>query len=279
VNEEMLGATLTCGDVLPDGGWEIVVTTPSGRVAVLTARDGAERWRTTLAAGTVSGAVCGADQDGTRSVYVGDRATAVSVLPAAADARVVTAWGVAGLRSGDALIAGLRPFRVDATQPPSVLVCPTGGFTQRNAGVCLMNPNGVRWRYAIEGAVWGTPAIVDFNRDGAEEILVTFIDAGSGGAAHGGLDVISASGHCLRRERFAAPIESSPIVADVDGDDRLEVLVADQAGLLHCFATESAGEVRWGLAGGDSHNTRNVEWAYAYGQVPHAYQWAWRPER
>jgi hypothetical protein len=64
----------------------------------------------------------------------------------------------------------------------------------------------------------------------------------------------------------------------VDGDGRLELLVADQAGWLCCFATERIGPVEWGLLGGDSHNTRNRQHAYSFGQVPAGAQWNWKPD-
>jgi len=79
------------------------------------------------------------------------------------------------------------------------------------------------------------------------------------------------------RQVMPAPIECSPVIADVDGDMRLEVLVADQRGWLHCYATGRIGPVEWGLAAGDSHNTRNREHAYSFGQTPCGAQLRWKP--
>jgi len=56
------------------------------------------------------------------------------------------------------------------------------------------------------------------------------------------------------------------------------VLVADQSGILHCYGTERIGPVEWGLAGGDSHNTRNSENAYRFGQTPSGRQWHWNAQ-
>ena len=79
--------------------------------------------------------------------------------------------------------------------------------------------------------------------------------------------------------RFDAGLECPPVVADVDGDHRLDILVADRAGRLHCYDTRSPGAIEWGLPLGDAHNTQNAENAYAYGQTPVGFQWRWRPSR
>ena len=67
-------------------------------------------------------------------------------------------------------------------------------------------------------------------------------------------------------------------MADVNGDGELELLIADQAGWLHCLATGQVGPVEWGLLGGDSHNTRNADNAFRYGQLPVGAQWNWQPD-
>jgi hypothetical protein len=139
-------------------------------------------------------------------------------------------------------------------------------------------PKGIAWRYGVDGAIWGTPAIADLNGDHDPEIIVGSIVPGADGHPTGLLSIVSRDGHLLRREALPAAIECSPVVADVDGDGRLDILVADQSGLLHAVTTGSIGPVEWGLFGGDSHNTRNAVNAYAYGQLPVGRQWAWKPE-
>jgi hypothetical protein len=77
-------------------------------------------------------------------------------------------------------------------------------------------------------------------------------------------------------ESFAAPLECGPVIADVDGDDQLDLLVAEQDGRLHCYDTGVSGAVYWGVPGGDRFNRREAESAYSFGQVPHGFQWAWK---
>ncbi len=158
----------------------------------------------------------------------------------------------------------------------------------------------MHWRLAVDGAIWGTPALADLNGDGKPEIVLSSIepfgstssgpqprpargpDATSESSGppgvRGVVSFISLAGQCLHRLVVDAPVECSAVVADLDGDQRLEVLVADQSGMLHCYRTAGYGPVEWGLFGGDSHNTRNYANAYAYGQTAHGFQWRWKPE-
>ena len=92
------------------------------------------------------------------------------------------------------------------------------------------------------------------------------------------LTVVSALGHVLQRVELDAPVECSPVVADVNGDNHLEILVADQSGRMYCYATPGFGPVEWGLFGGDSRNTRNAANAYAFGQTLFGRQGQWKPE-
>ena len=272
--EDLLGTTLTLGDMGPDALRELIVTTPPGGVRVLAVRDGRVRWQTGLAAGTVAGAICAAESP----LYVADRAAAIwSLNPA--DQLLECVWVCSATRSREAtLVAGLRTLDLGSDTPSLLVACPTGDYRSRAGAVAALNPDGIRWRLPIGGAIWGTPAVADLNQDGQLEIVVASIEPGASGESIGVLSIVSSTGHCLHRQVFAAPIECSPVVADVDGDNYLDVLVADQSGRLHCFATEGHGPVEWGLFGGDSHNTRNGARAYAYGQVPFGFQWQWRGE-
>jgi hypothetical protein len=176
------------------------------------------------------------------------------------------------------LIAALRTLHTDPNEPPTVLACPTGEHGGRHGGVCLLEPEGVRWRFAVGGAVWGTPAVADLNGDRLSEIVLSSSEPNAEGQLRGAITIVSQAGQCLYRLPLDAPIDCSPVVADVDGDNLLEVLVADQAGWLHCFKTDRFGPVKWGLFGGDSRNTRNAANAYAFGQTPFGHQWRWKPE-
>jgi outer membrane protein assembly factor BamB len=297
---DMLGATLALGrtgpwtrlgsDALRAAGLELVVTTPAGDVEVLALRNGKALWRHDLPAGTLSGGICHTAPEGSGPpAYVADRAAGVWAL--VNPGRGLEAAYIRGLALGgdETLIAALRTTVIELGKPPLIVACPTGSYDSRRGAVCLLGPDDVHWRLGLDGAIWGTPAVADLNGDRKPELVVAVIeprDAGRGGTGVppvsegcvGVLSIVSLAGHCLHRVVVDAPVECSPVVADVDGDQRLELLIADQSGVLHCYKTAGYGPVEWGLYGGDSHNTRNYTNAYAYGQTLFGRQWDWRPE-
>ncbi len=273
--EDVLGATLAVGDVLGDGGLEIVVTVPSGVVDVLDARTGRTRSRHSLGLGTVAGVVCGNGAAHGVPAHVGDRAAGVWALTTGEDGVVPVLWSALGMRGGETLVAGLRALHREPNEPPVVLACPTGTYGDALGSVCALTATGLRWRWGAGGAIWGTPALADISGDRVPEVVVATIEPGRDGTVRGTVSVVSHEGHLLWRTALPAAIECSPVVADVDADHRLEVLVADQAGVLHCFGTGRYGPVLWGLAAGDSHNSRNAASAFSFGQAPARYQWQW----
>jgi outer membrane protein assembly factor BamB len=273
--DALCGATLALGPLL-NGERDVIATTVDGTVRVLNARNGSARWEEALGSGSLAGAVCGQRDAVGPPAYVADRGARVWTLARSGSSLKLVEGGDLLRWTDDGLIAGLRTI-MTAGQPPLLVACPTGAYSGRQAGVCVLQASTLLWRYAPGGAIWATPAIADVNGDGRSEIIVASIDAAEGHAS-GVVTVLSSDGRSLLRLRLPAPIECSPVVADVNGDGRLELLVADQSGILHCYATDRMGPVEWGLAAGDSHNTRNAENAYRFGQTPSGMQWRWNPQ-
>lgn len=278
--DSVLGATLALGNPLPSNEPEAVVTLPNGEVDVLALRSGRSLWRQLLGAGTLAGAVCQSASGGDAGpfVYLGDRSACVWSL--ARDNRALTAvpWQVLAVRQDETLAAALRSLGVEAAQPPLLVACVTSGYMEQRGAVCVISPQTVRWRWPVDGAIWGTPAVADLNGDRSAEIVVGVVVPVATDRAGGALMVFSQSGVCVAHVALDAPVECSPVVADVNGDHLLDVLVADQSGVLHCFGTDGYGPVEWGLFGGDSHNTRDATNAYAFGQSFFGQQWQWKPE-
>ena len=248
----------------------LVLSTQSGSWCLLNAADGRILRAATIDAGFTAGPVCVGGGDGPLG-FVADRLGRVwSLVRTGRRAELINEWmlmqpaGAAGVR-------GLCILTAEREGPASVAACSGGALH-------LLTPSGPAWRFSVGGLVRSAPAVADLNGDGQREFVVASIIANEQGRPSGLLSVVSHDGHLLRRVRFDHPLTSSPVIADVDGDGLLEVLVADRAGYLHCFATERAGPVEWGVVGGDVRNTRNAANAYTWGQVPHGFQWAWQPE-
>lgn len=283
--ETMLGATLAMSPALGRGEPGLLVTMPTGQVRILGVRSGRVFWDCDLPAGTIGGALSvRAESQAGPPAYVADRAATVWSLPESERSLDAVRWQALNLRRDDTLIAGLRtmrvaddPNRAAGPLPPLLLACPTGDYRGPRGAVCALGAEGLRWRYPLDGAVWGTPAVADLNGDGQPELVVGSIAQRENGQLGGVVTILSAAGHCLHRVTLQAPVECSPVVADVDGDNRLDVLIADQSGYLYCFGTGGYGPVEWGSFGGDSHNTRNPVNAYSFGQTPFGYQRQWQP--
>lgn len=273
-----LAATLALGEVFGPRSGELLVAVSDGAVGVLTAATGSLRWSSQHGAGSVAGfASCGVSREACPPAWLADSRAGIWSLTATGRTLQLLPYGFAAARADLSLIALPRTLSTGAGLTPTLIVCPTGSYLERCASVCALGLDGVLWRHPIRGAVWATPAIADLNADASPEIIASAIEPGESGSVRGALYVFTSKGQCVARVGLPAAAECPPVVADVDGDSRLEVLVADQSGLLHCFATRGFGPVEWGVANGDSHNTRHATNAYAFGQAPFGYQRAWRP--
>lgn len=275
-----LAATLALGDILAEAGDELVVINARGDVRILSASNGRVRWKRSGDRGGVAGAICWAAAGGqTGPAYFADLAGGVwSLVQAGKDAVAAPLW-VSPSRRARGIVAGLRTVTQPDATHSALLACSVGAVDRAGGSLVLLAASGVRWRHPLDGIIWGTPAVADLNGDHRPELVVTSFEPTSARPARGWLTVVSAEGRVLRHEALPAAVESSPLVADVDGDGLLEVLVADRSGLLHCFAAERLGPVEWGSLGGDIRNTRNSTHAYSFGQAPYGYQWSWQPHR
>lgn len=268
-------ATMALGDVPGFAGPTILVATSGGPVIALNTANGRPLWRQTLDAGVVASPVCLAgDPPGGPTIYLGDtRGKVLSIAHVQKETSASAAWWL-GDTPASGMIGGVRTMMPRGSDGPLVVAASVG---PASGSINVLNATGLRWRYSVSGQVRATPAIGDINGDGSPELLIGSTLTERAGNVGGWLTVMSAEGHVLRREAFAAGVEAGPVIADVDGDGFLEVLVADRSGLLHCFATKRFGPVEWGVAGGDIRNTNNAANAYAFSQTPSGYQWSWKP--
>jgi len=156
-----------------------------------------------------------------------------AVAPVFADAAgvyVLSDDGILHAVNGD----GAPLWRFHVATPPDARIPGCGPivvqFPARRAAVLVADGNGSlyavdavngeeHWRTRIGDAPLGTPAIVDVTEHPGAEIVVA--------GEHGGIAVLDASGAIVRQGALPrAEYVPRPLVADVDGDHDLEVLVA-----------------------------------------------------
>ncbi len=275
----LVQATIAAGDVLGGDDLELVIVTEAGDITVLSARTGAVRWRYGVTPNQYSGplTLSGAPE-GASAFFLGDaRANVWRFTRQSRDLNAVT-LSTLGLRSLAAITADVRTLDAGPDAPVELVACVTGSPALIDGAVCVIGAQGLRWRYPPGGMIWTAPAVADVNGDRASELIVASTQHGEDGVA-GLLTVVSRDGHALARQQLPNPVEAPVVVADVNGDGRLEILVTDTSGVLRTFATRGVGgQVEWGLAAGDTGNTREALQAYSWGQVMSGFQKRWRPD-
>lgn len=280
-NDELAAsATLACGRIASDTAPDILVALPDASVRILLSASGAPKLEQSERAGFLSGAVvCGDRPAGAPRAYFADHDARVwSLTRAERKLDLVPTWIAAREAT---VIAVPRTIELLEGSAPAVLIC-TSGAARGGGSVALLDATGVRWRYVAEGAVWSTPVVANFHRDrekeaGRREIAVCSVISDADGRQRGVLLILSIEGHLLRSLELPAPADAAPVICDVDGDQKLDLLIADRAGMMHCYATDGVGPVEWGMFLGDTHNTSNAVNAYSFGQSPFGYQTRWRP--
>lgn len=275
---KQLGGSDAIGAVLSIGRGGIVwLTTPEGHIAALDPRTGAVSFQHQIAGGTLSGVL---SQGGTKNEmrWLADRQGRLWSVAQHSPNRfsVVPAGPPAG--EGLSLVAAARTLRRSGDAAPLVLLCPTSDYLEGHSSAWALSLSGTHWRVPAGGAVLATPVIANLNQALGSEIILATIVRGEQELPRGALQVFSSSGHLLWSLSLKAAVETTPLIADVDGDQKLELLVIDQSGTMTCFKTRSTGPVEWGSFGGDPHNTRDEQNAYSFGQRPFGMQWQWRPE-
>lgn len=251
----------------------IIAATRGGFVYAIGATDGKPLWSRQLPAGIVAAPLTQRNAGEDHFVVATlDEHGNVWVSPAAsAKDEMMAHWRVAGYGAA----AGLRSFAI-AEQPACLLASDVGQPQRWAAALSALDAGGVRWRVSLGGLLYAAPAVADLNADGKPEfVTVTCMNTDGQHAAE--LRVTSSEGHCLLRAALSAAVLCAPAVADVDGDGLLELLIADRAGVLSCYAVERFGPVTWGLYRGDIRNSGNAESAYSYSQTPAGFQAKWKP--
>jgi outer membrane protein assembly factor BamB len=272
-------ASLAIGAPSSAGGGGLFVATIGGELYVLAPSSGKTTWRGQIGTGILSSPVFGTvTQESGGSFFFGDAAGRLWTTLRTAKSTEARVIGEVDHPYDPRIVASPRTIDGGAS-PESTdwIVCSAGGATSGGGSVQRLAALGSSWRFTPGGAIWSSPAIADVNGDDRPEIVVVSSNATSAGEWWSRVSIVSDSGHLLRWAWLEAAVECPPVVADVDGDGAMEILVADRSGLLHCIETGRTGPVEWGLAAGDPGNSRNAVNAYSFGQTPFGHQGRWRP--
>lgn len=107
------------------------------------------------------------------------------------------------------------------------------------------------WEHHYDQALWGNPVLVDFNKNGTMDVLVT---------TQTGIMTIfeGASGQIISAHDAGTKIESHPLIGNFDNDNYLDVLFLKSDGKFYKLRSNSSipnNAVIWGQAYGNGHNT------------------------
>ena len=274
-SEPRLSASLALGDLVGDGKPELIVLSAGGELRALSPDRGRVLLKRAGQSGGLGGVVFGGGGGSQPQAYTADLEGGVWAVYRASQGVQVAPIAQLGARGPSGFVA---PLRVTAREElADVVACLAGRAGELPGALALLRGPELQWRYPLPGCAWGAPAVADLNGDGRVELAATSFGRDARGELAGWLDITSLEGHCLLRARLPAPAEAGPVVADVDGDGRVEVLVADRAGMLHCYRAAALGPIEWGVLGGDPRNTRHAANAYAFSQTPFGRQKRWTP--
>lgn len=211
--------------------------------------------------------------DDSRVAWVGDEQGTVWRVASSAGALAAAPRWELPIR-GRRFQSGLLP---NTTSKRALLIAATAPTAQpAQTAITALDPQGVWWQCPLPGPIVGEPVVADINQDGEPETIALVAHAAEE-PTPGALIVLSAAGnYAARRALEAAPV-TGPLLADVDGDEKLELLFVDAGGFLHCLTAKRAGAVYWGGPGGDSANTRHADLAYEFGQLPQSLRAGWKP--
>lgn|GEM_PF-2944869 len=237
----LYSASLAVGDVTGDGKPDVVAMSDHAELYVLSAAGALQAgWPRTLGSfgGTTPLLV---DLDGSA-----ENGSALEILTGASEGKL-TAWRGDGTpAAGDwpADLGSIGPASpaaadLDGDGKLDVVAVSSFGFVGR-----LDSRGDVIWRRLEPGvAGFSSPALGDLDGDGRLDIVLGSFDSSS----EGFVTAFDPDGNILPGWPVytAAPVDASPALADLDGDGRPEVLVADSSGLFYAFHGDGSPVAGW----------------------------------
>ncbi|GIV98004.1 MAG: hypothetical protein KatS3mg057_2661 [Herpetosiphonaceae bacterium] len=263
----IMDSSATLADLDGDGAAEIVIGSTQRRgIAGSPTFDGLARimvyrgngtlvWQQTVNRAIMSSPAVG-DLDGDGSLEV--------VVSYGADAGAPAGpGGVAAFRASDGLLLwNFEPHdRLEGVHdgyPDGVYSTPALGdvdgdgtlevaFGAWDRTIYLLDASGKkRWEYNNLDTVWSSAAIADLDNDGLAEIIIggdaSYDSSGQTGSINGGfLYIFDGEGQILHKRYFDQVFYSSPVVADLNNDGLMEIIVGTGRFFNNSDGTENRG--------------------------------------
>lgn len=262
--ERFRGSSPSIGDIDRDGRPEIVYGTASRHVIALDAM-GRVLWDSfhpRLHLGRSTPLIADLDGDDDAEIYL----IASNIGP---DTGLLSLNGADGAvrwtgRTRHKAYKGLGLIRFeDGTE--GVLAC------DKANSVGAFEPDGtLRWRADLSGrGIWTPGAVADLDGDGSHEIVIAVRDTSRDGKSASWY-VLDLKGRVEARHELEGGGYGGPLVADIDDDGVIEVVLASRSGRLTCFSFEGGGDgkgagVFWSSWAGRPYPARRGEARRPYG--------------
>ncbi|MCB9188829.1 MAG: PQQ-binding-like beta-propeller repeat protein [Flavobacteriales bacterium] len=104
---------------------------------------------------------------------------------------------------------------------------------------------------SMNGAKSATTLVADILGKGTQQFIAV--------SESGDLYISDKEGNALKELKFPSGAEATPLIKDVDGDGKLELLIASLDGYLYCYETNSSGEVFYGQFRWSNDNVPNLK--------------------
>lgn len=102
----------------------------------------------------------------------------------------------------------------------------------------FIDEKSVSFSGTLSGATSATTVVADVLGTGEQQFISV--------SESGDMYISDESGATLKKMTFPKGAEATPLVKDVDGDGKLEILIASLDGYLYCYDTKSSGSVYYG---------------------------------
>ncbi|TPW18569.1 MAG: Pyrrolo-quinoline quinone, partial [Elusimicrobia bacterium] len=241
-------------DLDGDGVKEVAFGSDEGAFYVLSATAPAVRWQATLGPDTAhiraSPALADLDGDGIREVLIGSPTGIFHCL----DGRTGLAkWTFA---TGGEILSSAAVGDLDGDGRPEVV------FGSADGSIYALRADGtLRWKASLGSAVYSSPALARRNPGAVLDVYAVSL-AGRLVALRG------TDGAVLSGFQAGAEVVASPVVADVDGDGRLEVFFQDRKGDMY---DSNRGDLFWAVRDlGSSVAPYAREWPMFRGEPAHS---------